>query len=90
MVPVAYAPAVRWIVQGLLGLALALTNCGSNKDFQCQVLCKYPSGQVLGSDTTIKVQGSSADDATQNCPQRAPAIACAGDAGATVFGCSCY
>jgi hypothetical protein len=70
---------------------LAGTGC-SKTAYQCQVICKFPSGQVMPSTSTITVNASSIDAANDDCPAQAEAnlgSAC-GNGAATVQSCSCY
>jgi hypothetical protein len=76
----------------LLALGLALLSAACNKDYQCQVVCRFPSGNVQGSSTTITVSAGSVDEANQNCPAEAQkniGTAC-GNGAATIVSCSCY
>jgi hypothetical protein len=70
-------------------LALGSAGCpGEDKGYECQVLCQYPSGEVLGSDTTITITAASSDDATDKCPDNTDYRTACEDGG-IADGCSC-
>lgn len=80
------------MVRGL-AIALLLAACGDSSttvEYDCQAICQYPNGSVLGSSKPDYTEvGESEDDAVSKCEADAASDGDRCDAGGTVMRCSC-